>query len=110
MKIQPLMALVVLSLATVPGARVAVRGFKARNLVPGLLMLTCLLVAAPAAQAQFTFVTNNGAITITKYIGSGGAVVIPDMTNGYPVVSIGANAFSHSSSNLTSVTIPNSIT
>jgi len=73
------------------------------------LTLACLLTPL-AAQAQFTFVTNNGAITITRYIGSGGAVVIPDTTNGYPVVSIGANAFLNASSNMTSVTIPNSIT
>ena len=46
MKIQPLMALVVLSLPTVPDARAAVRGFKTRTL--GLLTLACLLVAAPA--------------------------------------------------------------
>ena len=46
MKIQPLMALVALSLPMVPGARAAVRGFTARTL--GLLTLACLLVAAPA--------------------------------------------------------------
>ena len=48
------MALVVLSLPTVPGARAAVRGFKARTLVPGLLTLACLLAAAPAtAQVNY---------------------------------------------------------
>ena len=86
----------------------AVRAFKARSLLPGVLTLALLLTPL-GAQAQFTFVTNNGAITITRYIGSAGAVVIPDTTNGYPVVSIGANAFLYSS-NLTSVNIPNSVT
>ena len=46
------------------------------------------------AQAQFTYTTNNGALTITGYTGSGGAVVIPAATNGYPVTSIGVDAFS----------------
>jgi len=56
-------------------------------------------------------VTNNGAITITRYIGSGGAVavVIPDTTNGYPVTTIGTYAFLNNT-NVTSVTIPNSVT
>jgi hypothetical protein len=68
-----------------------------------------LLLALPAAvQAQFTFTTNNGVITITGYTGSGGAVTIPSTTNGYPVTSIGAYAFE--SAGLTSVIIPDSVT
>jgi len=59
-------------------------------------------------QAQFTFTTNNGALTITKYTGPGGAVVIPAVTNSIPVVNIGSTAFSFSS--VTGVTIPNSVT
>jgi hypothetical protein len=43
----------------------AIRAFKTRTLVPGLLTLALLLLTPLAAQAQFTFVTNNGAITIT---------------------------------------------
>ena len=43
-----------------------------------ILGLALLLLTPLAAQAQFTFVTNNGAITITRYTGSGGAVVIPE--------------------------------
>ena len=71
--------------------------------------LVLLLSAIPAAvQAQFTFTTNNGAITITKYTGTGGAVTIPDTTNGYPVTDIGDDAFEYSG--LTAVTIPGSVT
>ena len=48
-----------------------------------------------AVQAQFTYVTNNGTITITG--GSGGcpsgALTIPDTINGLPVTSIGDWAF-----------------
>jgi hypothetical protein len=61
------------------------------------------------AQAQFTFTTNNGTITITGYTGPGGAVTIPGMTNGYPVTSIGYAAF-YECYSLTSVTLPNSVT
>src|ERR1017187_9044563 len=76
-----------------------------KRLLPLLLVLTL-----PAAvQAQFQFVTNNGAITITKYTGAGGAVTIPDTTNGYPVTSIGDMAF-YNATNVTSVTIGTNVT
>ena len=73
-----------------------------------LLPLLLLLALPVVAQAQFDFTTNSGAITITSYTGPGGAVTIPATTNGYPVTSVGANAFSGTS--LTSVTIPNGVT
>ena len=59
-------------------------------------------------QAQFTFTTNNGAITITGYTGSGGTVVIPAATNGYPVTTIGVAAFEEAA--LISLTIPDGVT
>jgi hypothetical protein len=74
------------------------------------LIQTCLLLAMllpVAVRAQFTFTTNNGAITITGFTGSG-AAVIPSTTNGYPVTMIGISAFA--GSGLTSVTIPESVT
>src|SRR5947207_3427215 len=84
----------------------AVRGFKARTL--GLLTLACLLTPL-GAQAQFIFVTNNGAITITGYTGSGGAVVIPETLNGYPNTTNATMAFYHKTI-ASSVTIANSVT
>jgi len=51
---------------------------------------------------------NNSTITITKYLGFGGNVTIPAEINGKPVTIIGENAFSRC--NLTSVTIPDSVT
>ena len=68
------------------------------------------LLALPAVvQAQFTFTTNNGSITITGYTGPGGVVVIPASINSLPVTSTGAGAFEDCLS-LTSVTIPDSVT
>ncbi len=86
-----------------------------------LLPLLLLLMLPAAVQAQsytntygiWGYTTTNGTITITGYTGPGGDVTIPDRipdtTNGLPVTSIGANAFSDCTS-LANVTIPNSVT
>jgi hypothetical protein len=75
------------------------------------LFIALVWLALPAfAQAQLTFTTNNGAITITGYNAAAGLnVVIPAMTNGYPVTDIGPDAFFNCTS-LTSVIIPASAT
>jgi hypothetical protein len=69
---------------------------------------------ATSAQAQFTYTTNNGAITITGYTGSGGVVTIPGMIDGLAVTDIGTNAFQGTNgfqgSALMSVIIPDSVT
>jgi hypothetical protein len=57
----------------------------------------------------YTYDINNGTITITRYIGPGGAVTIPSTINGLPVTSIGEFAF-FNGTNLTSVNIPNGVT
>src|ERR1035438_1968935 len=74
----------------------------------GLLTLLLLLTLPAAVEAQFTYTTNNGAITITRYTGPGGAVTIPNKITGMPVTSIGPSAFQFNSS-LTSVAITNSV-
>ena len=71
----------------------------------GLLMM----VAPVALNAEFTYTTNNGTITITGHIGAGGAIAIPDTIDGLPVTSIGYHAF-YEYTSLTSVAIPNSVT
>ncbi len=75
-----------------------------------IALMGFLVLTLPAElKAQFTFTTNNGAITITGYTGSGGNVDIPASTNGYPVIAIGVNAF-FNKTNITHITIPDSVT
>jgi len=57
----------------------------------------------------FCYTESGGEITITDYAGSGTDIDIPAEINGNPVLSIGDDAFSYCE-NLTSVTIPDSVT
>jgi hypothetical protein len=68
------------------------------------------LLLPDSAHAQFNFTTNNGTITITRYLGGlGSDVTIPDTTNGMAIIVIGPNAFWRIDS-MTSVRIPDSVT
>ena len=85
------------------------------NIIPGLAgrvsplwILLTLLMLPDGAEAQFTYVVNNGAVTITGGCQSG-AVNIPSTIDGLPVTSIGDEAF-YNCTSLTSVTIPDSVT
>ena len=71
--------------------------------------LLLLPAAVQAQQSQFTYTTNNGAITITGYAGSGGSPTVPDMINGFTVTSIAAYAFNNSAI-LTGITISTNVT
>jgi hypothetical protein len=79
------------------------------NLIQTCLLAVAFLALPSVARAQFDFTTNNGAITITGYAGSGGDVTISNSINGLPVTSIADGAFQDCAS-LTSVTIPDSVT
>ena len=70
-----------------------------------------LLLAAPATvPAQYGCSTNaDHTLTITNYTGPGGIVAIPTTINGLTVTIIGFQAF-YNSTNLTNVTIPDSVT
>lgn len=78
-------------------------------LVHKCLAALLILTLPVLAQAQFTYATNSGGITITGYTGPGGGVIIPTNINGLPVTDIGEEAFSGTYS-LTSVSIPQGVT
>ena len=76
----------------------------------------CLLGFPLAVFAQsgstadgFVYATASGAVTITGYTGSGGAITIPSNFGGIPVTSIGNSAFQNKIS-ISSLTIPSSVT
>jgi hypothetical protein len=68
-------------------------------------MLILLMVSA---KAQLSYTTGDGSITITRYTGSGGVVIVPSTIDGLPVGKIGDYAFAGSA--VTSVTVPDSVT
>lgn len=76
-----------------------------------MLPLLLPLALAAALQAQdYSYITNNGTITITGYAcpSSNAAVTIPSTINGLPVTALGDGAFMECDS-LTSVTIPSGV-
>jgi len=89
-----------------PRSRLRAGTLHAGRLLPLVLVLTP--PAIPQAQ-DFTYTTNNGVLTITGYIGSGGDVTIPSTISGLPVASIADHAFEFNTS-LTNVAIPASVT
>ncbi len=76
-----------------------------------MLPLLCLMVAAATSSAlqfgDFIYTTDGAVVTITGYLGIGGAVV-PKMIDGKFVTTVGDSAFEFCTS-LTSITIPNSV-
>jgi hypothetical protein len=83
------------------------------RLPPPAFLVLILLSVPTLTRAQqsgdFTYSTNGSAVTITKYTGFGGTVIIPDAINGLPVTAVGTNAF-RSCTNVTSVTMGDSVT
>lgn len=71
-------------------------------------MLLSLLMPA-LAQAQFTYTTTNGTVTITRYTGVDSTVSIPETLHGLPVTGIAESAF-YFCVNMTNVAIPKSVT
>jgi hypothetical protein len=72
------------------------------------IVLALGLALPIAVEAQYSYTTNNGTITIVQYTGSDPSVTIPDTITGLPVTTIGTQAFATSSS-LTNVIIPDSV-
>jgi hypothetical protein len=82
----------------------------ARLLRARLPLPVWLLALTPSLEAQFSYTTNtDNTITITGYTGSFGDVTVPSVINGLPVTDIGDSAFAYYT-NLTNVTIPDSVT
>ncbi len=72
-----------------------------------------LLATALAAQAEtsgdyYYEITPNNCVRIDGYTGPGGAVVIPSTIDGRAVIGLGSSAFA-GCTNLTGVTVPNSV-
>ena len=60
------------------------------------------------SEGEFEYMVNAGAVTVTGYSGASRDVIIPSVIDGKPVTEIGYSAFAYS--NITSVTIPSSVT
>ena len=74
-----------------------------------VLILTSFPVTVLAAESgDFTYEVYDGKAEITGYTGSASELVISDTLNGYPVESIGYEAF-RDCDHLTTVTIPDSV-
>lgn len=74
------------------------------------LIIFSLTACADQAYGNIRYYIKNGEVTICGHSHSiAGEIVIPDKINGYPVTTIGVNAFSDCS-NITSVSIPSSVT
>lgn len=86
------------------------------NKMLSLLLTTAMLLAvlplgvwADSETGDFIYTLSNGEVTITRYTGEGGDVVIPSEIEGYPVTTIGNDAF-FSNTSITNVTIPYGVT
>lgn len=82
-------------------------------MVAVIIMSGGLIVSAPGAMAigqsgDFQYQLVNGNACVTDYTGTSKTVAIPSTLDGHPVTAIDDNAFS--GDNITSVTIPNSVT
>lgn len=65
--------------------------------------------AAALQEGDFTYEVNDGKATITGYMGSGGAVIIPSTLGGYPTDAVGTGAF-YNNPWIEMVVVPNSVT
>jgi len=95
------------SVATTATAEMSVQ--LPRMAVACLLLVLFVFTLPSAVEAQFSFTTNDGALTVTGYVGPGGSITIPGTTNGLAVTCIGRAAF-YDLTSLTNVTIPDSVT
>lgn len=75
-----------------------------------VLCLVCLPAAASAlSEGNFEYTLSGGTASVTRYVGSSSAVVIPDTLGGAPVTNISMSTFFGNTS-ITSVTLPGGLT
>lgn len=74
-----------------------------------MALVVLSLAAAPGAWAQVNYAISGNTACVTRSPNASGSIVIASTYNGRPVTSIASEAFSRCT-NLTSVTIPNSVT
>jgi hypothetical protein len=72
---------------------------------PALIIALLLILPTMVRAQDYSFVTFNNQITIVRYVGTGGAVLIPDFLFGVPVTRIQTEAFARCT-NVTSIRIP----
>jgi hypothetical protein len=65
--------------------------------------------AYEGVRGEYTYTISDGTVTIVRYNGAGGDVVIPGSIEGWPVVAIGRNAFAGCGS-LTRAVVPETVT
>ena len=65
-------------------------------------------IQVPEISSETDFQFNASTQTITKYVGTGGVVIIPDSINGVAVSAIGTNAFSNNA-NITGIVSPGTV-
>ena len=76
--------------------------------IVGLLLNLWPVLTQAQPPGPWEYTTHDHTITIVKYTGPGGAVIIPDTLTGLPVATIGEMAF-FQCTDLTSVVIPASV-
>jgi len=82
---------------------------KSKSVCFGIVLIAASVTAHAAQSGDFTYESSGTEITITRYTGPGGDVLIPDTIAGLPVTRIGAWAFSILT-DVTSVAIGKSVT
>ena len=79
------------------------------SVVPVVLAVGLTPAAEASESGEFSYATMHGSVSISRYNGPGGNVVIPDTIEGLPVTDVGPSAFEGCGS-LVGITFPDSVT